>query len=245
MNKSEKNNYEKLFVKSQQKAELLIANSDFQNEIVKLRNRWNIPKDGFRTNKESMEWEHRLIRESDEYIKSKEFQQALNKIRDKKKLTEKKQALRKLNLAIPLNAFRQDLISLERKFKLESDWENFLRGYVLTNRINPSGRPIITTKLNIETGERELYIQIFGNTTLKDIERIWPEVKIIQKNLFQAKGRFKKMKKLKRNKRILELTQQGFSGEEIRKKIKEEFGESLLSHEVAKIKYQFKKEVRL
>lgn len=253
---NKKTTYKKLFLKSQQKVELLIANPKFQEEMQKLRKIWNIPRGGLKTNKESEEWHGRLYKKNNEYITSnKGFRRAIKEIRERKeKLRERgnkdsygkiMEDNKKIQSEIPVNALRRDLINLRIKFELSSWWEDFLKYYLLFNEVKILGGGFnIQIKINEDTEEDELYIRIYELTTIEDIIMGWNKIQMFQKRLpGYKKGRFKEIKKLQRNKRILELSKQGFKDKEIVKKINEEFEESLIYYDIPKIRHQFKKKI--
>lgn len=145
-----------------------------------------------------------------------------------------------------LNAFKKVLIDLRIEFKLSDKWEDFLRHYLVYNKTRTLGGGFtIKMRINKDTEEQEMYIRIYKDTVLKDIMRRWKEIQILQKGLpgDNSKKRFKEIKKLQRNKRILELTEKGLKDKEIAEKVKKEFKEVLTYHDIPKIRNRFKKKL--
>jgi len=148
--------------------------------------------------------------------------------------------------SLSLKTFNKILINLRIKFKLSNKWEDFLKHYILYNKIRILGGGFtIKVELDKNTNKEEICLKINKQTTLKDIVRRWYEVKSLQKRVFRIKDnkRFKEIKKLERNKRILELTDQEFKDKKIAKKINEEFNEILIYSDIPKIRNRFKKKL--
>lgn len=244
-------NLEKAFEKNVQKARLLVLNSDFQKKVKTLRKKWNIPEKGFKQKKKASGWNAILIEETDKYLAGQDFKKKLRELHSKReellnqrKTNKIKEAEKELSLTIPINDFKKDLLDIIKEFKATSLGVDFQKSYLLTNKIIVPGGLTIQTRSREETS-RALFIKVDETTTTKDLMREWKDVKVLKEILFgTTTGRFKKMKKFKRNKRILELTEQGLSGPDIAKKITEEFGKSVMTYpKIAKIRQRFKKKV--
>lgn len=81
---------------------------------------------------------------------------------------------------------------------------------------------------NKETKELELFVQIFENTSLRDLEKNWHIVAKQQKKLKEQKGidkRYYPLKNLDKAKRIKELREQGKSDWEIQEEIYGDIGD--------------------
>jgi len=217
--------------KSQQKVELILANPNFQIAIKLLRKKWKITPNGFGL-------EEPKIAKTKKGVVFQESRGELVKWEDW--LAKSKKS----------NEFWQDLDNLRRTtlrpYRLSDRWLFFLQRYLLYGSTMPEAGLMIYLKKDEITGEPEIWIRIEGDTTLEDIKRGWKDIKKEQQRLLEYVGKYKVMPKFRRDKRIWELTQQGFSDKEILQKIKEqELGEGLIYSDIPKIRGKFKKKHRL
>jgi hypothetical protein len=242
--------------KALQKFQVLTSDTEFMSDIYNLRQKWNIPKIGFK--KDTAKWQDEMDTKSDEVMSSKKFQNELNKIWEQKNNLSKKgntdnwkkieEDNRKVQRLIPYNEFGYNLRKLREKYNLSAYYENYIKQFLFFNDIKLSV-PLGNLRMKQgkdENGEPFLSLQIFAETTIKDIQRQWKIIKLHQKKLrgYRA-GRFKKVVKIDRNKRVIELAEQGKTEKEIKDIIKEEFPKEKLPYEyISKIKGRFKTKIK-
>jgi len=242
--------------KALQKFQLLRSDKEFMADIYELRKKWNIPKFGFE--KDNREWEENIIKKSDEIMGDKKFIDEIHKIQERKNNLGKKgnhddwkkieEDSKRVQRLIPINEFGYDLDQLREKYHLSSYYKNFVRTFLFFNCVDsfiPCGNLMLIEGKD-EKGERFLYLQIFAETTTKDILREWKVIKYHQEKLRGYKeGRFKKVVKIDRNKRIVELAEQGKTEKKIKDIIEEEFpGEKPPYEYISKIKGRFKTKIK-
>ena len=179
----------------------LEARRDFQEEIAQLREKWNIPPGGFwptkkkedseKAGKELENWYMWLAKISDE--KNTERFEKFKKLAEKEKAfyerlkskseddaliyrqIQKEEKELNLNLpTIPLNDFYKDMVNLRLKFNLPDKWQRGLEGHLFyDNGVSAFIGPNIKIAYNKDTNEpEELWLRIYGDTTLKDIKNI-------------------------------------------------------------------------
>lgn len=217
--------------KPQQKVELVLANPNFQTAIKLLRKKWKIPPKGFELGKSKIVKSKRGVIVQESLGELGKWEDWLNKSKR-------------------INEFWQDLDNLRRitlaPYKLSDRWLFFLRRHLLYGSTMPEAGLMVYLHKDEITGEPEIWIRIEGDTTLEDIKRGWKDIKREQKRLLEYVGKYKEMPKFQRDKRIQELTQQGFSDREILQKIKEEgLGKGLAYSDIPKIRWKFKKKHHL
>jgi hypothetical protein len=77
--------------------------------------------------------------------------------------------------------FRQDILSLIKKFGRSVYYFNAVREIILFGQTGILPKPLILgSRPNEFTKEREISLIIFGDTTLEDIKAFWPEIKMAQ-----------------------------------------------------------------
>lgn len=219
---------------------------DFQNDIVRLRVKWNIPKDGFKSSEKLGKWEKWLRTFSWEKAQSPEHLKKLIDLGEREKVFNEdsnnnasvyqkiQQDYRKLNLAIPVNEFHNDIVNLRVKYKLSDVWESELRSYLLSNVGSGLIGPYCELRYNKDTNEPELWLRIHGDTTLKEIKDVWREVKACQGKLVGYKKRFRGKCYRDRDNRIFKLYKEGKGYPEI-EKISREDGYPIDRFYIAKI----------
>ena len=214
-------------LKSKQKVDLILANPIFHTKVRALRIKWKIPPKGFTLEKP---------------IETKTKEGVVMRQRIKGEMEKWQDQLNKKGKSPD---FQKDLDNLRRTtlkpYKLPDRWRLFLHGYIVYGSKVPISGPKIYLRREDDTGEYSLWVKIDGDTTLSDIKRVWGYIKREQEKLFDYKKRFKIMPKLQRDKNIMKLSRQGLSDEEIRKQIKEEFGESIEHFDISKIRAKYKK----
>ena len=148
-----------------------------------------------------------------------------------------------INAATPINAFYNDISELRKLGNLSNAFSDTMHWYLLTNKVHSIQGPSVGVRSNGQNKHKdELFINIYPETTLKDIEKIWWMVKLHQRGRLGSNAkRLKNYPKLERDKRIAELHQQNMPHEEIAKIINNEFGENIMYFDVAKILNKLKR----
>jgi len=243
-----------------QKLELLSLNPSFKNDVFDFREKWKIPKNGFKDNEGIKKYEEWLSEISDEYRDSKPYNKKRRSLFDKldkatrkgdrrlyKKLEEE---IKRLEMLMPLNDFFNDQKSMAIKYGLSENYKNILDVFLRSGNFYPlyiSGLPIRTWYENdsANKGKKKIFIEVYAETTIKDIQKIWPMIKHWQKNTIGfRKGRKRRKTELVRDLRIYELYLGGLTHPKISKKIREEFGgQTIMYDEIAKIIQRMKKSI--
>lgn len=243
---------DKLHQRAKQKAKLLINRPDFQEAVIILREKWNIPLEGIKNEKGNQKWERELDQTTEKY-----FQEEWPKHRKELELLNKpatygqyKQRMQELNNLVPLNAFGLAIKSILKKCELNPKWENSIRRYVLFNDINNMSLPVgvtITSHIsNFDPAEQWLSINIEEDTTLEDIKKIWPEVMEHQKNLvYKKQKKYQPIPNLERDKRIFELSKEGKSSETIANTINTEFDDAMDENQTQIALKRYKKRLNI
>lgn len=224
--------FEERKLRVNQKLKILIERKDFQTDIVDFRKRWNIPKDGFKTEDEYKEWMRWLEEQTDKYVDANwgkcrtEFQ----KLTKQGKLNEREELKRKFNHQSARNAFHYEILNLLIKHKIPTSWYSGMRLYLLSNDLNSARVPLnnVTVQItwNEQTGERQLSLLLSADSTMDDVKAVWkplvmPELKRLH-DYSIVKDRFKP--NLELDKRVHELWKAGDNTyEQIAEIIKSEF----------------------
>lgn len=206
-----------MLLKDKQKIDLLLANDDFNKDVDVLRIKWTKGK---------------ILKLNDEEY-GKWFQGLLNWTTNK-----------------PLrlyNDFYKDLDKLRKKFKLSDIWDRFLYHYILFgNREFTSYSGMINYKSSKNRNKRKLSIRILPNTTIKDIEHLWPLIKRYQEELsYYSPKRFKKIINLRRDKLIFDSKKQGLTCRQIVGLLKEQGYGGVSYDYVSKIVKRYKNQIKI
>lgn len=132
----------------------------------------------------------------------------------------------------------QETAKLRKKHKLSEAFDFPLLEYLAKGKLKETEEksylPFFTE--NRLTGENYLVIQIFAETSIKDLQKAWPEIKKKRESLLEIDFKKRaKRKKLERDLRILELKKQGKKSVEITQLIKQEFSERIGYQDISKI----------
>lgn len=239
--------------RQKQKIKVLVSKPDFQEDMRRLRKKWNIPEDGIKEEKDNQLWYRKLNQDTDKYFDEEwpKHRSELDQLRESGKFKEWKQREDELNDAAPLNAFYKDIKSILKKYLLSPKWKDPVKRYLLYNDPNNMGLSIgvtIAGHLNdYEPVEYQLCLHIDEDTTLEDIKEIWPDVKEHQKNLiYKKQQKYQPIPNFDRDKHIYELSQQGLSYEEIALKIQKDFmvPSSFGYEDVSKALDRYRKRIR-
>lgn len=232
-----------------QKIKLLISRPDFQEEILTLRKKWNIPVKGIKNEEDNQAWHEQLYIATDKFHEEEwpKYRRELKKLRDDKKFIEEEKKRREVNLRVPLNAFGNDVWNIVKKFKLAPRWQNGIKRYLLFNdseHLNLFSGIIINTSW--EKGIEKISLEIDSDTTLSDVKRIWPWIKRMQRGLsYKLSDKYQPIKKFERDKRAYELEKKGKTIEEIGEAINLEFDNSLGDSEIRQIIKRYKKRLNI
>lgn len=109
--------------------------------------------------------------------------------------------------------FSQEIYQLLRDFKLSEQYFLALLNFTFFNEFpEPSSPLVVEQRYDKKTKQVECRLQIFGDTTIRDIEKVWSEIKKIQagKNVFYKKlpgyqGHYKPLINLVRDAEIRRL----------------------------------------
>lgn len=212
---------EKKFSRSRQRAKLLIANPKFQEEVLDIRKKFNIPQNGIKTNEESEKWHHNFYVSDDTYFETNRgrIREDIERLEKEKKFREGFDLHRKFNKEAPINAFSIAIKNLLKKYKLPLNWHHSVQRYVLFNNIDAMWYPgniLIRQDIDQDTDLRTLSIEIDDTTTLDDVKNAWPMIKFRQKKLASyTKKKFQPIKNFERDQLAYNLKQSGKKYDEI------------------------------
>lgn len=204
-----------------QTIKVLINKPKFQSTIVRLRKKWNIPKDGIKDQEKLDLWYRDLDIKTQNYFDevwpAKKQEIIIAKVNGNFANSRKIQD--DFNRNIPRNAFLNDTKVLIREQELSPRWLDGIKRYLLLNDPENMGifvGPIISKNIDMEFGSETISIEIDATTTLRDMKAIWPEVKVMQSNLFYSKQKkFQPLRKFDRNKKAYDLHMHGKKYSEI------------------------------
>ena len=212
-----KANSKKIISRARQKAKLIIANPDFQNEVKEIREKFKIPLDGIKTNEESEKWHHKFYESDDIYFETnrKKVREEIKKLEEEKKFQEGFNLNRKFNKEGPINAFHSVIKNLLKTHKLPLNWAHNIQRYILFNSIDLMwlpGNVTVNEEFDQDTGLVKLSIGIDDSTRLKDIKESWQTIKFHQKRLESyTKGKIQPIKNFERDQEAYNLKQSGKS----------------------------------
>ncbi len=221
----------------------------FQEEIKRLRKKWNIPLNGLETDQDLENWKIQLEVATDDYDE-REWPKCLDeikKLRQAGKHIEIDEKRKEYQSKRPLIEFNDDIWSVVREYRLSQRWNSGIKHYLLTNSTEnwgiANGVSIVTTWAN---GMKLLSLELDGETTLIDIKHMWPWVKRMQKGLLSKQfDKFQPIRNFERDKRTYELEQDGKTLEEIAEAINVEFDNALVEGEVKQIIKRHKKRLNI
>jgi len=171
-----------------QKLELLVNDPVFSKFIYKLRKKWKIPAGGFDNMEEFKAWEMRSL----DINRSNEFNSDFDSVFP----------------AFNLNSHYKDKVYEYLTFNTLNVWPDIEK-----NNLKLSW---ISDKDNAE--KIKIFIEIFSNTTTKDIQNIWSFVNQLQKSTVGFRGDKKRNRSniyFDRDKKMLDLKMKRKSNREI------------------------------
>lgn len=240
---------------ARQRLELLTMNEDFQSDVSAFRKKWKLPEGGLKSN-QARKWWHWIAEESDKYMGRKDFLSEQKSLFNKLNLAERKidrentikfkKKLKALDRKIPLNGFYRGIDDILNKYNLSDNYKDTMMTYLVNNCFSFLSRDNLRfwVEKDKKNEGKKIFLEIYSETTIKDVQRIWDWVKFHQKDAFGYKeGRKGKNRNLERDKRILELSKEGLSHPKISDKIEEEFGERIMYYDIAKKIQRLKKKI--
>lgn len=242
-----------------QRLELLLVNPEFQELIHKFRKLWNIPLTGLTNEHDALsKWWYNLLEKTDAYLdemeKGKEWQ-ALKEERitalknGKGSLAREIEAkLKGLNRLAPLNDFKNSIDQILKQFQLSKYYRDTMEAYLIGGKFTflKTHNVGVVQEYNKEKNGK-LLLEIYPETTMKDVQVVWSIVESLQKKLHGYKdGRRRSIVNFERDKRIFELHNLGKSHKEIAYLVNEELQlKPRLSYaDVGKILARFKRKLR-
>ena len=156
-------------------------------------------------------------------INRPDFEKAILFLREKwnipKNGTKNQEEFDQLSNNIPTKDLLDDIKKIVHDQKISPRWINGIKRYLLSN--DPDGMalflgPIITNKIDINSGLETISIEINEDTTIEDIKAIWSDVDNSQTRLlYKKRKKNQPIKNFERNKKAYDLHQQGKSLNEI------------------------------
>lgn len=230
MNTKKKPSTTNKFVKRvRQRAKLLVARPDFQEDVHLLRDKWNIPGKGFKNDNESEQWHNEFYQSDDDYFENVWLKQKSKVIMFEKdgNHIEAESLKKKLNNDSPINAFRIDIKNLIKEYKLPLRWENSIRRYLFFNDKDKMWLPVglsVKEERDKDTGLPRLYVEIEDNTTQEMIKKYWSIIKHRRNKLNSyTKKKYQPIKMYERDKMAYDLKREGKKLKEIAKLLSKEY----------------------
>lgn len=238
--------------RAQQKVKVLVNRPDFQEDIIELRKKWNIPLEGIKTEEHNRTWNRNLSLSTQKYYDEEwpKHKAELKHLSTSGTYKEYEKRKDELNDAAPLNAFEKDIKSILKKYLLNPKWRHPIRRYILLNdpdNMNISIGVTIAGHLNdYEPVEYQLCLHIDEDTTLEDIKEIWSDVKAHQERLiYRKQKKFQPIPNLDRDKRAYDLQNAGENPENIEKILQEEFGVAMGYDDINTAIKRYRKRLRI
>ncbi len=201
--------------------QLLIQSHDFVNRTEKMMNNFKkigypLPRGGFNTYKEYLDWNEKYFLKRQEIANSKELSDKIEKIKNGEETVGPEkyyqiEALRKKHIPPLIEEYISDILNnagINRKSKKYESYQRFLIFNIFLNKEKFSNPPLIIKRIrNKDTDTLDLFIQILPYTRKEDIVNAWPFIKQHQKLLSEYKERIKEYKKFQRDLDIYNIYQ--------------------------------------
>lgn len=237
------------FSKGNQRAKILIANPNFQEAVRLVREKFDIPSEGFIDQEINEKWHHDFYIKDDDYFSENWMKTCLEikKLREEKKFNEAYELQQKFNNESPVNAFRIAVKLILLDFRLPLGWEESIRRYILFNDIDHMWIPsniVIRQDFDKDTLLTRLSILIDDSTTLEDIKNAWPRIKHFQEKLQSySKKKNQPIKNFERDQLAYNLKQSGKTYNEIADELSKSFNKTFSYDDVASFIKRYKKTV--
>lgn len=232
--------------RTNQKIKVLINRPDFQNDIIFLRNKWNIPQNGIKTEKENEGWNDWILNETDNYYDKKwpiETKKILE-LRKLKKYREAEEIKKSINSGSPLNAFNNDIWAIIVKYVLPPKWHEGIKNYLMSDdQKYLSNQTGLIVNFNWDHGVLRPSIEFDKDTTVPDLKRAWSWARKLLKNKRNTK--FQPLKNFERDKRAYELEKEGKNPTEMEDAIEKEFGKVFSYNELTLAIKRYKKRLNI
>ncbi|MFH1792693.1 MAG: hypothetical protein ABH819_03615 [Patescibacteria group bacterium] len=221
--------FKKLTVRAKQRAKLLIARPDFQDDVLAIRNKFKIPPSGFTDDDTNQKWHHEFYQSDDNYFKEAwpKARGIIIQLKKEGKLKKAEELQKEFNNEAPINIFRIRIKKLLKKYKLPLEWKESVRRYILFNNIDSMwlpGNVTINEKVDQDTNLIKLSIGIDDSTTIEDIKKSWGTIKFHQKRLHSYKhDKFQPIKNFDRDKEAYDLKKSGKTYSEIAEILSKKF----------------------
>ncbi len=198
--------------KARQKAELLVIQPEFIDDINLLRKKWSVPPKGLVSIEDFDRWQRWFNKQNTKYqqIEYPKFRQ------QHKNDPDYASKIEYFSNQAPNNLFQRDLAELVKKYKLSPFWVQGLRGYLLRSAIPLPAGVIIEKSVDPTTQMPVLKLVLQEDTSIKDITAIWDQIKGYQKQFpYWRQEKSQPMPNFERNKEAYELKRAGKSYAEI------------------------------
>lgn len=238
----------KQLLRIKQKINALVSNPKFQQEILDLRKKWDIPENGIQTQEHTERWYRKLDKATKDYRKNEwpKFRNELDKLHKPETYGQYRKMLDEINNLIPINAFHLDINLLMKKYKVGPQWHDPIKRYLLFNNPDNMGMSLgVTISKNIDINNpfaEKISIEINEDTTLDDIKAIWPDVRTHQEMLaYKKQKKYQPIKNSERDKRIYELSSEGKTLDQIGDIINIEFNDAMDHNQIGIVLSRYKK----
>jgi predicted acetyltransferase len=182
--------------KAHQRMKLVTAKADFDRDIRKLRTKYHLPAEGYSS--------YQDLRAADERRYEKGAAAELKHLK-----------------------YLEDLAKLQKRYKLGPYYRKMVDFYFHYNKLESHVIPSRNYTLKIVIDDPVgpvLRLDMYPETTQEDITNDWDEIERFQQKMLGFKpGRFKILKTLDRDLRIVELKRQGKTSNDVAKIVNKEF----------------------
>lgn len=193
-----------------QKISLIISNPSFQKDVIVLRNKLNIPPEGFSIIQEQQNWWAKEIIEKEKIfyqIEWPKYRQELEGLKKDPVRFKKRQD--QINNLHPINSFNNDLEKLTAEYKISHRDIDTIKSFLYYNDVSKLViriGPTIEIEDRKEANRQQTKILIDENTTINDIKAIWSSVMVHQQTLiYRKKNKVQPIKNLELYKRAYEI----------------------------------------
>ncbi len=232
--------------RTNQKIKILINRPDFQKDITFLRNKWKIPQEGIKTEKENEDWNDWILDETDSYYYEKwpiETKKMIE-LRKVKKYDEAEEIKRKINTSAPLNALNNDIWAIIIKYCLPVKWHSGIKNYLLSGDSDDlKFQTGLTVNFNWDHGILRPSIEFDEDTTLPDLKRVWSWARKLLKRKKNVK--FQPLKNFERDKEVYQLKQANKGWKEIAEKISARYSKELDYNDINIIVKRYKERLHI
>lgn len=232
--------------RTNQRIKVLINRPDFQKDISFLRNKWNIPQNGIKTEKDNEDWNEWILTETDNYYDknwAKDIK-VISDLRKDKKYNEADEIKKKINKSAPLNAFNDDVWVVIINHSLTPKWHSSFKNYLLSNDPDHlKSQTGLTVSFNWDHGILKPSIEFDKDTRVDDLKRAWTWARKLLKR--KKIEKFHPLKKFDRDKRVYDLDKEGKTIDEIGEIVQSEFNEDLDYNYINLILKRYKKRINI